>query len=624
MDPPNVFKQPSTSDTSGSSSSSNSSSESSTSGSSSSSSSSDSSTTPPLAPISLSSSSSSSDSASSSESSSSSPDSSSSDSSPSSSSTKTITASSSDSEGTEITEEKKEGEEKQDEGQIYESPSENKSELLEEKEVEEAGSETESEESESESESLKIGEEVILNVEDINKEPSSSPSEKDDEDKLKTFYYLKSKYETDNYERCNQKILKDDSTTSIKKKRKQFAMYKPKCINCKRKVGSIFTIKFGQEGEVKFRKFTAKCGDTSEPCPFNIELNVPITLLMNDEYAASKREIDNVQEKIIIAKNKAVFGIIKPEDAVVLFDGLKTDIDKYSVQMENIIRQLTDVTHNVDKQEELDKKMAEFNENVTAFKVMMSNVEHNDDPTKPVSEFYANVLANSVFELSNLKYAHREISEIGNLNICETFEYLPSDLEINDEIMVISFNTGNVETNPPEIIAPIKRAPEVKKKTTTRATRKSPKNKTVRKKETKDITDVLDDVFQTLVIEDTLETIKPSQLYKFIEDTYKIADVRENYRIIIKNYLSVRLEEWNRVIDIIRDVAYEMMKNGIPRGRIFEQLKLKSLSETDPIQYDKKYKRIIEEMMRRYEMLLDTLSETDTMPKPEWPRSVQY
>ena len=135
---------------------------------------------------------------------------------------------------------------------------------------------------------------------------------------------------------------------------------------------------------------------------------------------------------------------------------------------------------------------------------------------------------------------------------------------------------------------------------------------------------MLDDVFQTLVIEDTLETIKPSQLYKFIEDSYKIADVRDNYRIIIKNYLSVRLEEWNRVIDIIRDVAYEMMKNGIPRGRIFEQLKLKSISETDPIQYDKKYKRIIEEMMRRYEMLLDTLSETDTMPKPEWPRSVQY
>jgi hypothetical protein len=134
---------------------------------------------------------------------------------------------------------------------------------------------------------------------------------------------------------------------------------------------------------------------------------------------------------------------------------------------------------------------------------------------------------------------------------------------------------------------------------------------------------VLDDVFQTLIIEDRLSSIKPSEMYKLIEDTYKIPDVKDNYKSIIKNFLAVRLGEWEVVRNDLIEVSYNMMQSNIQRGRIIEQLKLhdRTRSEDEPIQYEK-YKRIIDEVMRRYEILLDSIPDTEPKPKPDWPEAV--
>ena len=310
-----------------------------------------------------------------------------------------------------------------------------------------------------------------------------------------------------------------------------------------------------------------------------------------------------------------------------IFDDLRVSIDKHSVLIERNISRLSQVTHNTVKQEEIIKKSAEFGENVAAFKEMISNIANNDEPTKPASDFYANVLIQSAIELTNLKFVHREVIDDGTNYVCELFDYLPSDLEIANEINVVNFNVGTVDTNPPE---PIVSDYESKQKTkapkapkSTRTNRASPKNKTVRKSNVKDITHVLDDVFQTLIIEDRLSSIKPSEMYKLIEDTYKIPDVKDNYKSIIKNFLAVRLGEWEVVRNDLIEVSYNMMQSNIQRGRIIEQLKLhdRTRSEDEPIQYEK-YKRIIDEVMRRYEILLDSIPDTEPKPKPDWPEAV--
>ena len=77
----------------------------------------------------------------------------------------------------------------------------------------------------------------------IEEEPiGENPNENMDLDKLNTFYYLKQKYEQDKRERCNKFALEKENA-NWKMKRAFFASKKPKCVNCKRKVGSEFSIK---------------------------------------------------------------------------------------------------------------------------------------------------------------------------------------------------------------------------------------------------------------------------------------------------------------------------------------------------------------------------------------------
>ena len=163
-------------------------------------------------------------------------------------------------------------------------------------------------------------------------------------------------------------------------------------------------------------------------------MDVSIVSRLDDEYILSKRELTKIQEQIIIAKNKAVFGIIEPQDAVNKFDELRVLIDKHSILLERNINKLIAVTYNLDKQEELDKKTAEFEANVSNFKLMMADIADNDKPTKPVSEFYSTVMMKSVLDLSELKFAHREVVQLNETTyLSESYRYLPSELEMQNE-----------------------------------------------------------------------------------------------------------------------------------------------------------------------------------------------
>jgi len=156
---------------------------------------------------------------------------------------------------------------------------------------------------------------------------------------------------------------------------------------------------------------------------------------------------------------------------------------------------------------------------------------------------------------------------------------------------------------------------------------KEPKNKTLRRTETRDITDSLNDLFQTVIIEDRLATLTANETYKILEDQYKIQNAKEMYGSIIKSYLRTNLQEWASVSEDIVDVAYKMVQEGIPRGRVFIELNNK-YSEEHPessgeelINYEKKYKRVINEMLNRYDVLLENIQPNEPKPKPDWPKN---
>ena len=135
---------------------------------------------------------------------------------------------------------------------------------------------------------------------------------------LSEYYNLKSKYEENFNEKYLDPILRD-ATKSKKEKRLEYQkLPKPECVNCRRNVGSIFSIK--KNAEEYFRQFTAKCGDLNDPCPFNINIEYTQRDEINKHLLVQDSDINAVKNKIIIDKNNLMFGYTDYNTAIIDFD----------------------------------------------------------------------------------------------------------------------------------------------------------------------------------------------------------------------------------------------------------------------------------------------------------------
>jgi hypothetical protein len=162
---------------------------------------------------------------------------------------------------------------------------------------------------------------------------------------LNTYYKLKRAYE-DLIANEKNKILKKRDL-GWKEKRKLFVRLKPKCINCRRPVGSIF--KTNKDGQDRF--ITAKCGDKVDPCKLNIHINLGYIMNINDTIADDEKDLTRDKLAIVKSKNDLIFGYITSQEAVEIFDKLKEEINS----MTNIQEFSKELYHNtIDNKERID------------------------------------------------------------------------------------------------------------------------------------------------------------------------------------------------------------------------------------------------------------------------------
>jgi hypothetical protein len=127
-------------------------------------------------------------------------------------------------------------------------------------------------------------------------------------DSLKQYFQLKQEYEVAN-SKAKRKIYQEESNKRLAKKK--ILTFKPKCINCKRAVGTIFSLKND--------RYTAICGDSKTPCRLNIELfhgNYSNIYYMLNIF---REDIDNLKEIIIKQKMDTLFNYVSSEKSVELF-----------------------------------------------------------------------------------------------------------------------------------------------------------------------------------------------------------------------------------------------------------------------------------------------------------------
>ena len=101
---------------------------------------------------------------------------------------------------------------------------------------------------------------------------------------IDSFFKLKNEYETLYHEKYVKPILNSDK--SIKEKKSQYQkLPKPKCVNCKRNVATLFTIK--TNNDLKNRVYKAVCGDINNPCPLDINIIMPLAESFDSIFAKS-------------------------------------------------------------------------------------------------------------------------------------------------------------------------------------------------------------------------------------------------------------------------------------------------------------------------------------------------
>jgi hypothetical protein len=228
---------------------------------------------------------------------------------------------------------------------------------------------------------------------------------KDIQEAINEFYKMKDKYETAYKDKYIQPLLKS-KTISKKEKRISFSkLPKPECINCKRNVGTVFSIK--HNGIDFTRQYIAKCGDANEPCPLNINLIKGTQLTFEREINQNADFIDEYKRKIIKEKYNMMFGYVAEETAIENFEQLSIELKEMTHLAGGIIEKNILVNDNPEKTEQLKRAIDIFGkEYILQFKRIIKEYDEsgNEQVANEAVKFYKNEMLPRLKEIQELKY----------------------------------------------------------------------------------------------------------------------------------------------------------------------------------------------------------------------------
>jgi hypothetical protein len=216
------------------------------------------------------------------------------------------------------------------------------------------------------------------------------------------YYEMKDQYET-NINNEKKKIISIPNL-SWKEKRLKYGELRPKCINCGRPVGSVFTCKGNDEFE---RILSAVCGDKENPCPFNIKINLAETNDLRDLIKEEEETLVEYKKSIILDKNDFLFGYISSQLAVVKFEEIKEKVITATENTQYFLTLFNVTTDSSNKKEALTKNQTEIYTNIENIKKMMSEYEKTQNKQFVIDavDVYVNDMTPRLKKLMNIKYA---------------------------------------------------------------------------------------------------------------------------------------------------------------------------------------------------------------------------
>jgi hypothetical protein len=272
-------------------------------------------------------------------------------------------------------------------------------------------------------------------------------------DAFNEYYKLKNKYESD-YNKDKQKIIKN-KTMSWKEKRNEFKQLKPKCINCKRPVGTIFSIKQSGDPKNDFRELKAMCGSLTEPCSLNITINAGVSYNILDHIKELEKDVEDYKNEIIEYKNKLLFGYISSESAVVNFDKIKEAINDTSFLLNINYEHLFDIVDNKTTNESIKKIKEEIYILTNEIKYSIKHFDStgNVQFVRDSVSIYLNQMEAKLKELQKLKYNVNLVEFDDSEGVYRLIQRKNGIADLEDVYVapeIINFNYGEIYTGKPK------------------------------------------------------------------------------------------------------------------------------------------------------------------------------
>lgn len=260
--------------------------------------------------------------------------------------------------------------------------------------------------------SSRVHEEDIDSSKDINDnyEPCYT---KEQLDKINKFFQLKGKYD-EIIRRKKQKIINQDKLSKREKKR-LWDSQKIKCINCKKPVGTFFS--------VKNRRLLAICGASKktgdqsiQPCKLNIDIQLANITTMQETINSYAKYKEEDKESIIKTKLDLLFNFTNEEEAITEFEKKRDEFDADVATYNNYLELFMDIHDSKEKRESLKILLLKKESLIKEIKMILKPDESDSDNVKPsriieALDIQINDLNDVLSQIKDLKYEYYKIVE---------------------------------------------------------------------------------------------------------------------------------------------------------------------------------------------------------------------
>jgi len=254
------------------------------------------------------------------------------------------------------------------------------------------------------------------------------------------YYSLKRQYDTQLARQKKQ--IASNSALSLSEKQAAIRDLVPKCVNCKRPVGTTFI----QEG----KRLRAYCGDSKAPCGLDLDITRG-GYERTSEMRRFFRELTELKKsQIVEAKMQLLFGYQSEDESVEAFETIVKEYKESEDMLTTIESGVNDVVNDIEKQAALDAKELQLYKEVQTIKDLTAQYKAdprgNPGAVKATAEIMTGIVPQLNEQIRSLKYSTNKVvfdDEDGTYHL-DQVPYQLGEIEIDlfDKPVVTKNRTG--------------------------------------------------------------------------------------------------------------------------------------------------------------------------------------